>query len=518
MLQTHYISKPRLITKYKGSEPFRLSADYTYDKNIDLVAGNFATFVTNDLVLLNNQTDVKENGLYLFNGTNLVRYQSAFLNAVDKIYAIDDKDGEVSYRGFFGPGNSLNQLHSIMPGQGVIIVCKTQAQLPLVWYTYNDDVLPSIVVDRNITKHNFINLGLTVEDADHNEPAYSLNLNSKTYQPVVLTSRLGASSDPKDYILELDIIGCPDPEYVDVAAKINLIKSDFASPPKTIGGPSQFQLSSSTVASNKFGGLREGSIVWIVNSEYTIDDLYVYNGYLGLDKLHKSEYSIKNKKYVIETKKQTVASLPDSSYINHIINITYNGHYDIFFKLTDATTGVVVSEDNYCFNLTKVINMPQPTPTVTPTPAIHSVAFDDGNYLKVDECEGCVKRYLSVTASSLLLDGDYYYEFGLFDKGELSPRDTDGQNDQFFEPQVGYLSTGKFTQKFGTYFSTEHKVRSTVYVKLTNLNTNISSIAYITLSICDENYCEPDPTPTPTPTNARITYPKRTPTPTASPI
>lgn len=550
MSYTHYITKPTTITKYKGSKPFRLAADYSYNKNIDLSvpAGGqsggvyiWAPFVENDLVLLTSQTNATENGLYLMTGGKLQKYYGNFFASVDKIYTIENKDGISSYLGFFGVNNPLNQLKSIAPGQGVIIVCKPGTQLPLTWYTYTDDQLPSLSVHHPITKGNLKNLGI-VSDKDegsgHDIGPLTISLDYQTYKPIVVTSQISQSSVSKNYFIKIDLVSCPDPEYVDISARINLSKTDFAVAPDgdlnldgvvdfddvilTIneglisGGLLKFKLSLGAISS-KFANIKENSIVWITNSDYSINDLYTYDGYSLLTKLDNSSYLLKNKKYVIEEPLKEITSLQDSFYMNHIFYVGCPGHYDIFFSLVDYITGVIVSTDNYCFDVESTKLMPTPTPTLTPTPAVHRVEFEDGKYLSVPECESCVKKYLSVVANSLLSDGNYFYEFGVFDKGVHSPRDLDNADGESFEPQSGYLSTGPTTQKFGTYFTTEYKVRTTLYVKLTNLNTNVSATSYLTVSICDENYCPPDPTPTPTPTNPRFYYPKRTPTLTASP-
>lgn len=516
MPYTHYITKPTTITKYKGSKPFRLSADYIYDKNINLVSGNFSIFVDQDLVLLTAQTNTLENGLYLFTGGVLQSYYSTFFNSISKIYAISYKDGIASYLGFFGVNNPLNQLRSITPDQGIIIVCKPQVELPLIWYTYTDDQLPSIRVDEKITRGNLQNLGVTSSGDPGKEKEYSINLYYKTYKPVVITSKIGQSSESKNYVVKVDLVSCPDPEYVDISTRINLSTTDFVSAPELPGGPIQFELSVLAISS-KFSTIKENSIVWISSSEYAINDLYTYNGYSLLKKVYNSDYLISSKKYVIEEPQTQITSLPDSFYLNHIFYVSHAGHYDIYFSLIDTITGTIVSTDSYCFDLQEVKLMPTPTPTLTPTPAIHTVEFEDGKYLSVPECESCVKKYLSVAANSLLPDGNYYYEFGVFNKGVHSPRDMDAANGESFEPKIGYLSTGSSSQTFGTYFTTEYKVRTTLYVKLTNLNTNVSATSYLTVAVCDENYCPPDLTPTPTPTNPRFYYPKRTPTLTASP-
>lgn len=547
MPYTHYITKPTTITKYKGSTPFRLAADYSYNKNVDLslpaghASGIWNTFVENDLVLLTAQTNTTENGLYIMNGGKLQKYYGNFFASIDKIYTIEHKDGISSYLGFFGVNNTLNQLKSIAPGQGVIIVCKSDTQLPLTWYTYNDDQLPSLTIHRSITKGNIKNLGIISsedEGSGHTIAPLTISLDYQAYKPIVITSQISQSSTSTNYFIKTDLVSCPDPEYVDVSARIDLSKTDFAvgldgdinldgvidfddvlltvSQGLVSGGLLKFRLSLGAISS-KFANIKENSIVWITNSDYSINDLYTYDGYSLLTKLHNSDYLLQNKKYVIEEPSIGITSLQDSFYMNHVFYVGYPGHYDIFFSLVDSTTGAIVSTDNYCFDIEDTKLMPTPTPTLTPTPTVHKVEFEDGKYLSIPECESCIKRYLPVVAESLLANGNYFYEFGVFDKGVHSPRDLDNASGESFEPQSGFLSTGPTSQKFGTYFTTEYKVRTTIYVKLTNLNTNISATSYLTIAVCDENYCPPNPTPTPTPTNPRFNYPKRTPTLTASP-
>lgn len=530
MSYTHYITKPTTITKYKGSKPFRLAADYSYNKNIDLSvpAGGqsggvyiWDTFVDNDLVLLTSQDNATENGLYLMTEGKLQKYYGNFFASVDKIYTIENKDGISSYLGFFGVNSPLNQLKSIAPGQGVIIVCKSGARLPLTWYTYVDDQLPSFTIDRVITKSNFKNLGAIFSEEESDQESghainpLTINFDYQSYKPIVITSKISQESNTKNYLVKVDLVSCPDPEYTDVSSRVVLSQNDFAVDP-TASELFYIQLTPTTILS-KFSNIKENSIVWVSNSSYSINNLYTYDGYSLLTLIRDSNYLIANKKYVIEKPLTEVASLQDSFYMNHTFYVTHSGHYDIFFSLIDSTTGAIVSTDSYCFDVENVTLVPTPTPTITPTPAVHTVEFEDGKYLSIPECESCVKRYLSVISSSLLPDGDYYYEFGVFDKGVHSPRDMDSANGESFEPQIGYLSTGSATQKFGTYFATEYKVRTTVYVKLINLKTNVSATSYLTIAVCDENYCPPEPTPTPTPTNPRFYYPKRTPTLTASP-
>ena len=159
--------------------------------------------------------------------------------------------------------------------------------------------------------------------------------------------------------------------------------------------------------------------------------------------------------------------------------------------------------------------MPTPTPTVTPTLPRHSVSFDDGPTLKIQNCESCVKVFVGATANNLNIGDNYYYEFSVFEKGESLPRDTDNETGTLFEPGSGYLSTGYSTQKFGTYISVSDKVRTIIEVRLINLTTGVVSSSYLTLAVCDENYCDPPVTPTPTSTPVRVNYPPR-PTPSVT--
>jgi hypothetical protein len=508
MLYTHQINKKRLITVYKGQEPFRLTPDYIRSDNVDIANEDFDLFAENDLVLLNGQDDPLENGLYLFTNNNLIRYYPTFFDNIDKIYSITETNGITSYSTFFGIGNNLNQLHRILPNQGVIIVCKPEAVLPFDWYTYEKNILPSLKLDSSITNSNLLNLNF-LADAK-NKQSYSLDLKNYTFKPGVLTYKIGPSSEKKTYRLITKLISCPDPEYLDVIIKVTLAKTDLA-----LNDDLKSFTVSSQVLNDKFHNLlQSGDVVWVINKDYDIDGLYTYDGYGLFVLLYNSDYLIKNKKYYIENSYQEIDSLPDSYYVNNVCYFGYPGHYDFYISLIDKQTNTIVAEDYYCYDISTMSNRPTPTPTMTPTPVIHSVVFDNGEYLKVDNCESCAKLFLGVSAFSLLLEGNYYYEFGVSQQGLPLPRNPDNYGVSF-EPQAGFLSTGSFSQKFGTYISVSSKTRTTIFVKLTNLDTGIYNTAYLTLAVCDENYCPPEVTPTPTPTATRIHYAMR-PTPTPS--
>jgi hypothetical protein len=508
MLNTHQITKKRLITTYKGAEPFRLTADYVREDNVDIANQDFSLFAENDLVLLEGQDNPNENGLYLFTDGALTTYYPEFFEKIDKIYAIDEKEGISSYVGFFGVGDPLNQLHHIHPGQGLIIITKLDAILPFDWYTYETNILPAINIDHNITKSNFANLLFSASDGMDDE--YTVDLRFHDYRPVVLTSRISGSSDQQQYLLRVDLVSCPDPEYINVVNKVVLDRHELS----LSGSPSKFVVSPE-VLSNKFrGSLRPNDVVWVTNKDFGVEGLYLYDGYTDFHKLSNSDYIIRTKKYIIEESQKIINSIPEDFYVNYILNIGYPGHYDVYLVLENASSGTIVSEDHYCFHVKQITNLPTPTPTVTPTLPIHSVSFDDGSYLKVDNCESCAKIFVGASAFGLLSDANYYYQFEVFTKGESLPRDLDTDTGTSFEPREGFLSTGLSSEKFGTYVTTADKTRTIISVKLTNLDTGVSATSYLTLAVCDENYCAPEVTPTVTPTTTRVQYaPRPTPTP-----
>lgn len=508
MLYSHTIKDLVTITKYKGTEPFKLTPDYSIDKNIDISNATNAFLVNNDLVLLTAQNNPIENGLYLFSNGFLNKYYPEFFSKIDKIYAIDPHNSS-SYIGFFGLTDKFNQLKQIDPGQGIIIFHKPNAQLPYVWYTYDVTVLPSLSIDKDITFSNAVNLDYT---GNNKTQIYQTSLNFKDYKPFPITIKLSGATELRNYTVMLDLVSCPDPEYVRVLDKIELPKSSIS----FTDNNKKILINNNTLISLFSTNLQNGSIVWLVNSDYTIDGLYEHDGYGSFIKLDNSDYLIRTRKYIIDDAEFKIDSIPNSWYVNRTLYLSYPGHYDLYIKLVDSA-GTILSEDNFCFELQQVTNLPTPTPTVTPTLPRHSVSFDGGSIIKIDNCESCAKLYLGLTASNLNIRDNYYYEFAIFDKGERFPRDVDSDNGVIFEPPVGYLSNGSSNDTFGTYVSISDKVRTIIEIKLINLNTGVASTAYTTLVVCDEDFCDPQPTPSITPTTSRVHYPPRltaTPTPT----
>jgi len=505
MLYSHIISDLVTITKYKGTEPFRLAPDYTLDSNVDINSANNAFLVNNDLVLLTHQTNVTENGLYIFSNGFLNRYYQEFFDKIDKIYAIDPNNSS-SYIGFFGPTANLNQLKRIEPNQGIIIFHKSSAQLPYKWYDIDIRSKPSLVIDKEITQSNISNLGF----AGSNN-VYAMNLNYKDYRPFPITLKISGATDLATYKVMLDLVSCPDPEYIRVLDKITLSKTSIS----LSGSNKTLVVNNNTLNSQFSSSLQNGSIVWLVNSNYTIDGLYEHDGYGTFTALPDSDYILRTRKYIIDDAEFDIRSISNDWYVNRTLYISYPGHYDLYVKLVDPSNNTILSEDHMCFDIDNIINMPTPTPTVTPTPPRHSVSFDDGPTLKIQNCESCVKVFVGATANNLNIGDNYYYEFSVFEKGESLPRDTDNETGTLFEPGSGYLSTGYSTQKFGTYISVSDKVRTIIEVRLINLTTGVVSSSYLTLAVCDENYCDPPVTPTPTSTPVRVNYPPR-PTPSVT--
>lgn len=507
MIYSHTINDIVTITKYKGTQPFRLVPDYIRDTNTDINEANNPFFVNNDLILLTKQTNLTENGLYLFSNGLLKRYYPEFFNSIEKIYAVDPLSSS-SYIGFFGIESPYNQLKEIKPGQGVIIFHKKSAKLPYVWYETNISYQPSISIDKDITFSNVTNLDFIGDDKSH---IYDVNLNFREYRPFPITIKISGASEIKNYRVSLDLVSCPDPEYVRVLDKVVLEKNVIS-----IGYNNTILINNNTI-NTAFIYLKQGGVVWLVNRDYSIDGLYEYDGYGSFKKLHNSDYLIRMRKYIIDDAEFQIASISNDWYLNRTLYIGHPGHYDLYVKMTDPDNDMIVSADNYCFEIKSTTNLPTPTPTVTPTLPRHSVSFDDGSLLKVDNCESCAKVFVGVTASSLNIRDNYYYEFSVFQRGVSLPTDTDQDNGTLFEPSNGYLSTGYSTQKFGTYISISDKVRTIIEVKLINLDTGISSTSYLTMAVCDQDFCDPLPTPTITPTNKRISYaPRPTPTPTSN--
>lgn len=508
MIYSHIISDAVTITKYKGTEPFRLVPDYVRDTHVNINDANNPYFVNNDLILLSNQNNVQENGLYIFSNGLLKRYYPDFFDKIEKIYAVDPQNSS-SYIGFFGPTDPYNQLKHIHPGQGIIIFHKKTAHLPYTWYETNISYNPSISIDQDITFSNATNLDFAGDSKTH---IYNVDLNFKDYRPFPVTLKISGASELKKYIVALDLVSCPDPEYVRVLDKVVLEKNSIS-----IGYNNTILINNNTLNS-QFTNLQQNGIVWLVNMDYSIDGLYEYDGYGSFAKLANSDYLIRTRKYIIDDSEFFIDSIVNDWYINRTLYIGYPGHYDLYVKITDPVTKSIISEDNFCFEVKNITNLPTPTPTVTPTLPRHMVAFDNGSLLKVDNCESCAKIFVGATASNLNVGDNYYYEFNVFQKGVSHPRDSDSDTGTTFEPYNGYLSTGYTTQKFGTYISTADKVRTIIEVKLINLNTGVSSTSYLTLAVCDESFCDPLPTPTMTPTNNRIMYaPRPTPTPTVTP-
>lgn len=508
MINSHIINDLVTITKYKGTEPFRLVPDYTLDVNIDINNATNPYFVNNDLVLLTKQNELEENGLYLFNNGGLTRYYNEFFNRIDKIYAVDPNNSS-SYLGFFGTTDKFNQLKKINPGQGIIIFHKAGTVFPYTWYTFDTTFFPSVMIEKDITFSNAINLGFVGNNETH---IYQVDLNFKQEKPLPITLKIAGASDLRDYDVMLDLVSCPDPEYVRVLDKITLQKSSIS----LSGDNKKLLINNNTLVSQFSSNIENRSIVWLVNSDYSIDGLYEYDGYGTFVELTDSEYLIRTRKYIIDDAEFTIKSIPNDWYVNRTLYIGYPGHYDLYVKLVDKTTGAILSEDNYCFDVDKVSNMPTPTPTVTPTLPRHMVSFDNGSLLKIDNCESCAKVFVGVTANNLNVSANYYYEFRVFDKGVPFPKDLDSDTGTIFEPDSGYLSTGFSSQKFGTYISTSDKVRTIIEVRLINLDTGIVTTSYLTLAVCDENFCPPLVTPSVTPTTSRVHYGLR-PTPTPTP-
>lgn len=507
MLNSHIINDLVTITKYKGTEPFRLVPDYTLDVNIDINNATNPYFVNNDLVLLTQQNIPEENGLYTFNNGALNRYYTEFFDKIEKIYAIDPNNSS-SYLGFFGVTDKFNQLKRINPGQGIIIFHKAGTQLPYTWYTFDTTFGPSLMIEKDITFSNAINLGFV---GNNETQTYQVDLNYKQEKPFPITLKIAGASDLRDYDVMLDLVSCPDPEYVRVLDKITLQKSSVS----LSGSNKKLLVNNNTLVSQFSSNLENRSIVWLVNSDYSIDGLYEHDGYGTFVELTDSEYLIRTRKYIIDDAEFTIKSIPNDWYVNRTLYIGYPGHYDLYIKLVDKNSRVILSEDNYCFDIDKVSNMPTPTPTVTPTLPRHMVSFDNGSLLKIDNCESCAKVFVGVTANNLNISANYYYEFRVFDKGVQFPKDLDNDTGTIFEPDSGYLSTGFSSQKFGTYISTSDKVRTIIEVRLINLDTGVITTSYLTLAVCDENFCEPPVTPSVTPTTSRVNYGLRsTPTPT----
>lgn len=534
MLKQENITKPIQILQYHGLNSILLVPDIIVDTNVD-ISSTVLSVHTNGIVLLTNQNLSEENGMYKYTGTSLEKYYFDFFRNTKKIYKVTKDSSYIVYN---GPTDTFNQFSTIDSEDTLIVVQKTGTELPYKWYEYNETLDPVVKFNTEIITNNLGAFGIDYDD-DHNE--IILDLKGLPSQPIVLTSEIYNGSTGSTYHLVTDIIQSPDINYKNIVT-YNLNEGDDF----TIDSSGNLVLNQSLITSglNGTGKLKNWKVLnaadpnflnnylFVIKAQNSITKVYYYNAslnnpYSQLDQdLVKYPFSVDvnsdnivfNKKYHVQNNIVSTVGLESSVYINSAFYAQQTGSYEFRARLFDNNLNLL-SEDRFSFIIKQMVNMPTPTPTPTPSGRKHTVVFDAGPILTINNCEDCYKDFISATVTNMSAESRYYYEFGVFAYGNPNPdepRDTTNTDDITFTTASGMLNNGLTTETIKTLITTGiGKIRTTLYIKVINLDNYITSMSYLTIEKCNRDFCAT--TPTPTPSKALKSYPPRTPTKTKTP-
>lgn len=534
MLKQQNITKPIQILQYKGSEPILLVPDYVVENNIDINNATLSVHI-GGVVLLTAQDNEFENGMYKYTGSSLTQYYFDFFNNIKKLYKVTQDSSYIVYN---GPTDPFNQFDTIKPEDTLIAVQKQGTVLPYQWYNYEQNLEPKIRLNKEIIKNNFCALGIVYNDKTS---AITLDLNQLPNQPLVFTSEIYNCSTDSSYTVVTDLVQSPDIDYQSLLVYSLEEGSDF-----TIDSKGNLILSQSLVSNglNGIGKLKNWQPLYAIDKNFlnnyllqitsknNVSKIYFYNQ--GLDNpysnlsqdLVKYPFSVHpnsdnivfDRRYLLQNNIVTIAGLESSTFINSSIYASRPGAYEVRVRLLDSSF-TLVGEDRFSFDIQQVVNLPTPTPTPTPSAKKHTVVFDAGPILAIDNCEDCYKDFLTATVSNMSEESRYYYEFGVFAYGNPNPdepRDITNSDDISFTTASGILNNGLTTENIKTLITTGiGKIRTTLYIKVINLDNYITSTSYITLEKCNRDFCVV--TPTPTSSKALKSYPPRTPTKTKTP-
>ena len=527
MIYQEFINKPIQIVQYKGSNSIKLVPDLTIHDNVDITdSALFAASYSvedNFVIYLDNQNDSTENGLYLYTvDSGLTAYYKDFFSSIHKIYRVN-KDS--AYEVFHSVTDPYNQLKEILADNTYLIISKSTAILPYLWYTLDSDFEASVVFDDDLINQNFSNSVGSAYDSTNKMITLDLN-NEFEYRPIVLTTRLSPGSVSKNYKLKLDFLVAGDGDYYDVL-DLNIIDSDVVSFNDTT-----VEIDSGYLSDNAWL-ISHNSLYHITENINGIDAIYRYdrdnNNFTLVD---NSDSILRRKLYVFEERILDVTSVEDSVYINNVLYLhppkyrlqsdSSLGFYELQISLLDNDTYKVISSDRMCFTVNKTsVNLVTPTPTVSPTPNKHSVSFSSGDLLTLADCSlECKKLPLQINISNLSPTSNYIYEFGIIQYGHANidnPEDFTKSDFITFDPDSGILPLGHSSYCVETYMTISDRIRSLICVTVTNLDNGIVSSDSLEIDLCDRDFCDPTPTPTKTPTSTLVIYPTRTPTRTRTP-
>lgn len=534
MLKQENITKPIQIIQYQGPASILLVPDYVASSNVDITNSSLPVH-TNGVVLLTNQDNTDENGMYQYTGTSLVKYYFDFFKNTKKIYKVTPDSSYIVYN---GPVDYFNQFNSIEHNDILILVQNTDVDLPYQWYSYEQSLVPNIRFNEEIIINNLCALGINYNDKTQD---IILDLHSLPSQPIVLTSEVYNGSLDSTYHVVVDLIQSPDINYKNIVSYTLDEGTDF-----NIDATGNLVLNQSLVADglNGIGKLKNWKVLnsadpnflnnylLVVASNNSKPKAYYYNTSLANPYIELSQNLVKypfsidsnssnivyENKYLIKNNITTIAGLDASTYINPSFYAQQTGTYEIRSRLFDSNLNLL-GEDRFVFHINQLANLPTPTPTPTPSGRKHTVAFDAGPILIIDNCEDCYKDFLTATVTNMSEESRYYYEFGVLAYGNTNPdepRDTTNSDDISFTTASGMLNNGLITDNIKTLITTGiGKIRTTLYVKVINLDNYITSTAYLTMEKCNRDFCAT--TPTPTVSKALKSYPPRTPTKTKTP-
>lgn len=532
MLKQEKIIKPIQIVQYHGSNPILLVPDIVVNSNIDVNDATLSVHI-NGIVLLTNQSIPEENGMYKYTGTSLEKYYFDFFQNTKKIYKVTKDSSYIVYN---GPTDTFNQFSNIEHNDTLIVVQNNTAELPYLWYEYDQVPDPKIRFNTEIITNNLCAFGIDYDNKNHD---VVLDLKGLPSQPIVFTSEIYNGDIGQTYHVVTDLIQFPDINYKNIVS-YTLSEEDF-----TIDTDGNLILDQSLITAglNGTGKLQNWKILNVADPNFLNNYLFVittesnskvyyYNtslnnpySSLSQDVVRypfsvdtNSSNIIHQKRYLIQNNVVTTAGLDSSVFINSSLYAQQTGTYEVRSRLFSDQLNLL-GEDRFVFNVKALSNMPTPTPTPTPSGKKHTVVFDAGPILEIDNCEDCYKDFLSATVTNMSAESRYYYEFGVFAYGNSNPdepRDTTDSDDITFTTASGIINNGLTTETIKTLITTGiGKIRTTLYVKVINLDNYITSISYITIEKCNRDFCAT--TPTPTPSKALKSYPPRTPTKTKTP-
>lgn len=532
MLKQEKITKPIQIVQYHGSASILLVPDIVVNSNVDINNATLSVHI-NGIVLLTNQTIPEENGMYKYTGTLLEKYYFDFFQNTKKIYKVTKDSSYIVYN---GPTDPFNQFNTIDDNDTLIVVQNNTAELPYLWYEYDQIPDPKIRFNEEIITNNLCAFGISYDNKNHD---MILDLKGLPSQPIVFTSEIYNGDVGQTYHIVTDLIQFPDINYKNIVS-YTLTEEDF-----TIDTDGNLILNQALVAAglNGTGKLQNWKVLKAADPNFLNNYLFIIttesnskayyyntslnNPYSSLSQdLVRYPFSvdtnssniIHQKKYYIQNSVVTTGGLDSSIFINSSLYAQQTGMYEVRTRLFSDQLNLL-GEDRFVFNIKTLSNMPTPTPTPTPSGKKHTVVFDAGPILNIDNCEDCYKDFLSATVTNMSTESRYYYEFGVFAYGNANPdepRDTTDSDDITFTTASGIINNGLTTETIKTLITTGiGKIRTTLYVKVINLDNYITSTAYLTIEKCNRDFCAT--TPTPTPSKALKSYPPRTPTKTKTP-